>query len=198
MQWGVEVVEPVVESEDVESEDEGDGQQVMEMLWVVVEKSSVDSDRSSVVSLSVIELAMVVMESELAAMAIISTSCIIASDVFSVVSLSMVVSELKLSKAATRSPEIQASDFLSILRLGKATSMLVVKVVMVDASIKYSSISVIPEIFLYDKDAKCSPPKDLELFWHLFGDSYLLLNFPGGYDWERCFELIDFWPMNGV
>ena len=52
MQWGVEVVEPVVESEDVESEDEGDGQQVMEMLRVVVEKSSVDSDRSSVVSSS--------------------------------------------------------------------------------------------------------------------------------------------------
>lgn len=141
MQWGVEVVEPVVESEDVESEDEGDGQQVMEMLWVVVEKSSVDSDRSSVVSLSVIELAMVVMESESAAMAVISTSCTIESDVFSVVSLSMVVSESKLSKAATRSPEIQASDFLSILRSGKATSMLVVEVEVVDRKIEYSSIS---------------------------------------------------------
>lgn len=90
------------------------------MLWVVVEKSSVDSDRSSVVSLSVIELAMVVMESESAAMAVISTSCTIESDVFSVVSLSMVVSESKLSKAATRSPEIQASDLLSILRSGKS------------------------------------------------------------------------------
>lgn len=41
MQWGVEVVEPVVESEDVESEDEGDGQQVVEMLWVVVPVSSI-------------------------------------------------------------------------------------------------------------------------------------------------------------
>lgn len=147
MQWGVEVVEPVVESEDEEDgegEQEGDRQQVMEMLWVVVEmrvgvfvtrsevlsigldmciaisaessvKSSVESDRSSVVSLSVIELAMVVMESEFAAMAVISTSCTIESDAFSVVSLSMVVSESKLSKAATRSPEIQASDFMSIL-----------------------------------------------------------------------------------
>jgi hypothetical protein len=140
MQWGVEVVEPVVEPV-VESEDEGDGQQVMEMLWVVVEKSSVDSDRSSVVSLSVTELAMVVMESESAAMAVISTSCTIESDVFSVVSLSMVVSESKLSKAATRSPEIQASDFLSILRSGKATSMLVVEVEVVDRKIEYSSIS---------------------------------------------------------
>lgn len=154
MQWGVEVVEPVVESEDEDEEDEGDGQQVMDMLWVVVEKSSVDSDRSSVVSLFVTELAMVVMESESSVMVLISTSCTIASDVFSVVSLSMVVSESKLSKAATRSPEIQASDFssmsliVSILRLEEVTSMLVVEVVMVDASIKYSSISVISEIFL--------------------------------------------------
>ena len=114
MQWGVEVVEPVVEPEDEDEEDEGDGQQVMDMLWVVVEKSSVDSDRSSVVSLFVTELAMVVMESESPVMVLISTSCTIASDVFSVVSLSMVVSESKLSKAATRSPEIQASDFSSM------------------------------------------------------------------------------------
>lgn len=173
MQWGVEVVEPVVESEDEDEEDEGDGQQITEMLRVVVEmrvgvltirwdvlstgldvriaisvESSVESDRSSVVSLSVIELAMVVMESDSSVMVLMPTSCTIESDVFSVVSLSMVVSESKLSKAATRSPEIQASDLLSILRLEEVTSMSVVKVVMVDRNMKYSSMSVIFEIFL--------------------------------------------------
>lgn len=180
MQWGVEVVEPVVESEDEEDgegEQEGDRQQVMEMLWVVVEMRvgvfvirlevsmavfvsfSGELDGSTVVLLFRKGPSMVVMESESSAMVVVSTSCSVEVDVLFVVSLSMIVRSMvvsvsKLSKLATRSPEIQASEFssmsliVSILRLGKATSMLVVEVEVVGINIKYSSISVIFEIFL--------------------------------------------------